>query len=315
MTAGCVLGIDIGGTRIKAGLVDGEGKIVASRAVDTPVDPDSFRQSLLDLIACLGGSPCAAGIGCKGIIDAATTTIASLPGTLHNLEGLVLAELVGPALPAGTPVRADNDARVALAGEVVWGAARGRSDALMLTLGTGVGGAILANGRLLRGASGAAGHLGHVNVDPDGAPCICGSRGCLETVFSAHAIEARAYEIVHRGCQSKLWERFRHAPLSITCRDVFDLAAEGDPLAAYVRDGAIRMLGVALAGMAHALDPEVAILGGQIAEAGDTIFGPVAREVAWRCRVLLRREVPVVPQEVADRSGVVGAAALALHEL
>src|SRR5262249_22468417 len=150
------------------------------------------------------------GVGCKGIINPESTQVETLPGTLHYLQGLRLSDLVG--LPLDVPVFADNDARVALAGEVVWGAARGRTDVVMLTLGMGVGGAVLVNGNLLRGHAGVAGHLGHIVVEPEGAPCFCGSRGCLETVFSARAIEGDAWAAVHRGCASSLTRLFREQP-------------------------------------------------------------------------------------------------------
>ena len=147
------------------------------------------------------------GVGCKGIINPDSTRIEILPGTLHFLEGLRLSDIVG--LPMDVPVFADNDARVAMAGEMVWGAARDLQNAIMFTLGTGVGGAVLANGQLLRGQSGVAGHLGHVTIECDGPVCICGNRGCLETVFSAKAIEGEAWAAVRRGVDSSLTRLFR----------------------------------------------------------------------------------------------------------
>src|SRR5579875_2089061 len=155
-----VLGIDIGAGNIKAGMVDEAGAILAARTIATPPDLDSTR-------------------------------IETLGGGLHYLEGLRLSDLIG--MPRDVPVFADNAARVALAGEMVWGAARGRQNVLMLTLGMGVGGAVLADGRILRGHCGVGGNLGHITVEPDGAPCICGNRGCLETVFSARAIEGEVW--------------------------------------------------------------------------------------------------------------------------
>jgi len=147
-----VLGIDIGSAHIKAGMVNEQGAIVASRTIPTPADLDGFLPALQDAIRWLleaTALPAGVGVGCKGIIDPDSTRIEVLPGHLHFLQGLRLADLVG--LPLDVPVFADNDARVALAGEMVWGAARGHSDVVMLTLGTGVGGAVLANGQLLRG--------------------------------------------------------------------------------------------------------------------------------------------------------------------
>ena len=199
-------------------------------------------------------------MSCKGKIDPDSTRIEILPGTLHFLQGLALSDLVG--MPLDIPVFADNDARVELAGEAVWGAARGRQDAVMLTLGAGVGGAVLSGGHLLRGHSGVAGQLGHLTVEPDGAVCLCGNRGCLETVFSARAIEAAAWSAVHRGCGSVLTQLFRGQPQLATCRTVFQAATEGDEVARTIVTSALKRLATAIVSLAHIFDPEVVILGG-----------------------------------------------------
>src|SRR5579871_135455 len=171
-----VMGIDIGGAQIKAGMVDEKGAILASRTIPTPPDLETFVPSLHGAIQWLLGAaepPAGVGVGCKGIINPDSTQVEMLPGVLHYLQGHQLSELVG--LPPNLPVFADNDARVAMAGELVWGAARGHRDVVMLTLGTGVGGAVVTNGELLRGHRGVAGHLGHLTVDPDGPLCACGN--------------------------------------------------------------------------------------------------------------------------------------------
>jgi glucokinase len=244
------------------------------------------------------------------LIDPDTTRIESLRGPLHFLQGLRIADIVG--LPLEVPVFADNDARVALCGEIVWGAARGRENVLMLTLGNGVGGAALVNGRLLRGQCGMAGHLGHITVEPYGAVCSCGNRGCLETMFSARAIEAEAWAAVHRGCDSVLTRLFREQPQLASCRTVFQAASEGDVVAAAIISAAIFKLGAALAGLLHVFDPEIVILGGQLADAGEDLLVPLQEEVWSRSRSLLGRDVPVVEQEVADKSGIIGAAGLVI---
>ncbi len=308
-----VLGIDIGGAHIQAGMVDEQGAIVASRTIQTPAGLDGFLPSLQDAIGWLIEAtelPAGVGVGCKGIIDPESTLIEVLPGHLHYLQGLRLADLVG--LPLDVPVFADNDARVALAAEMVWGAAGGHDNVVMLTLGTGVGGAVLANGRLLRGHSGVAGHLGHLTVDPDGAVCVCGNRGCLETVFSARALEGEIWAAMHRGCASALTRLFRDQPQLATCRTIFQAMSEGDPLATAIVTKAIRKLGAAIAGLLHVFDPELVIVGGQVADAGADLMVPLQEEVWARSRGLLRREVPLVEQEVADKSGIVGAASLVL---
>jgi glucokinase len=308
-----VIGIDIGSNQIRAGMVDEGGGILASRTIQTPADLDTFLPSLEEAIHWLVEStelPAGVGVGCKGLIDPDTTRIESLRGPLHFLQGLRIADIVG--LPLEVPVFADNDARVALSGEIVWGAARGRENVLMLTLGNGVGGAALVNGRLLRGHCGMAGHLGHITVEPHGAVCSCGNRGCLETVFSARAIEADAWAAVHRGCDSVLTRLFREQPQLASCRTVFQAASEGDTVAAAIVSAAIYKLGAALAGLLHVFDPEIVILGGQLADAGEDLLLPLQEEVWGRSRGLLGRDVPIVEQEVADKSGIIGAAGLVM---
>ena len=308
-----VLGIDIGGTHIKAGIVDEGGAILAARTIPTPGDLEGFLPSLQDAVRWLleaTALPAGVGVGCKGIIDPDSTRVEILPGPLHFLEGLRLSDLVG--LPMDVPVFADNDARVALAGEIAWGAARGHKHVLMLTLGTGVGGAVMVDGHLLRGQSGVAGHLGHITINPDGAPCSCGNRGCLQTVFSARAIEGEAWAAVHRGCASTLTRLFREQPQLATCRTIFQAASEGDGLSIGIVSRAIRGLAAGIAGLLHVFDPELVIIGGQVADAGADLLLPLQEEVWNRSRRLLGREVPIVEQQVADKSGIVGAAGLAM---
>ncbi|MGA3099331.1 MAG: ROK family protein [Bryobacteraceae bacterium] len=308
-----ILGIDIGGAQIKAGMVDEHGAILASRTLPTPADLEGFQPDLHDAIDWLveaTGAPSGVGVGCKGIIDPESTRIELLPGALHYLEGLPLSGLIG--LPADVPVFADNDARVAMAGEMVWGAAKDRENAILLTLGNGVGGAVVAHGRLLRGHTGMAGMLGHMTVECDGALCFCGNRGCLETVFSARAIEGEAWAAVHRGCASALTRLFREQPQLASCRTIFQAAGEGDELAREIVSRAVGRLAGGVAGLLHIFDPEVAIIGGQVADAGADLLGPLQEEVWRRSRGLLGRDVPLVEQQVGDKSGIVGAAALAM---
>ena len=308
-----VLGIDIGGTQIKAGMVDEMGAILASRTIEAPPDLEGFVPSLQDAIRWLleaTSVPAGVGVGCKGIINPDSTLVEVLPGALHYLEGLRLSDLIG--LPADVPVFADNEARVALAGEMVWGAAKGYENVIMLTLGTGVGGAVIANGQLLRGHAGVAGSLGHLTVDPDGPLCSCGNRGCLETFFSARAIEGEAWSAVHRGFPSTLTRLFREQPQLATCRTIFQAASEGDELSQSIVAKAIHALAAATAGLLHVFDPEVVIVGGPVGDAGAELLTPLRDEVWARSRNLLGREVPILEQQVSDKSGIVGAAGLVM---
>ena len=139
---------------------------------------------------------------------------------------------------------------------------------LMLTLGTGLGVAVICEGQLVRGEGGVAGHLGHITVDPDGPPCVCGSNGCLETFFCAKAIEGEAMAAVHQGLESQMSAQFHDDHQALTCEAVFRFAKRGDLVAKGIIDRSVRYLGAGLAGLVHAFDPEIVILGGQISQAG-----------------------------------------------
>lgn len=308
------LGIDIGGNRLKAGLVTPEGLVQNLQSCTTPYSLPEFRAALRTLVeqAIASQQIETAGFGSKGIIDPETTRVERLPGAWDFLESALLRGFIEDLLPAATPIRADNDAKAALAGEIAWGAARGLRNALLLTLGSGVGGAVVCDGHMLRGATHVAGHFGHILADPHGPPCMCGARGCLETVFSSRAIEAEAWSSVHQGAVSPMTRAFRVHPDQLTCRAIFEWAEQDDPIARWILDRRIDLFAAALAGLIHAFDPQIVILSGQIAEAGNALFAPVRRALRWRTHGLLRREVPISGPGLNDTSGVAGAAAVGL---
>jgi glucokinase len=230
--------------------------------------------------------------------------VQSSPGDLRFLEGLLLTDVVA----TNVPVCAENDARTALLAEVLWGAAHGRRNVVMLTLGTGVGGAVLINGSMLRGMAGVAGHLGHVTVDPGGELCICGNYGCLETLFSSRAIESAYWAHLHRAAPTQLSaDAAGHLP---NTEAIFRVAAEGDECARYVVDRALEHLASAIVSFMHIFDPEILILGGNIAAAGPALIAPIQDKIARRTKTILGRQVPIVFQKIVGYGGVAGAAGL-----
>jgi len=305
------IGLDIGGTNLKGGLVDGTGQLRLSVSEATPRTVEGVKALLHSFFSKLGTgvSIRAAGIGCKGVVDVKTTELVRSPGDLHHIEGHFLRDLVS-AGAAGKPVYADNDARTALIAEWLWGAAKGCENVLMLTLGTGVGGAMLMEGRIMRGAHGVAGHVGHMTIDPHGPVCICGNYGCLETVFSARAIEAEAFSARHRRVFSVLTDRAQQPD----CAQVFQAAAESDEASKWIIDRATLHLGAAVASLVHLVDPELIILGGQIAESASQLLDPLREELRRRTRFLIGRDLPIVFPRVPSHTGVIGAAGLALLE-
>jgi glucokinase len=300
-----VVGVDIGATAIKAALVTLRGDIIQSFHEPSPRAESSLRDFVRTVLNHARSQVRGIGIGCRGVIDTATSRVNSLPGELNFLEGQLLAEVIDAE---DLPVLADNDARTALVAEVLWGAALGRRNVVMLTLGTGVGGAVLVDGAMLRGASGAAGHLGHMSLDPHGGLCICGSYGCVETRFSSRAIESDYLAHLHRAAPTKLSSGKTGQPPSTQA--IFRAAAEGDESARCVIDRALSALTATVVSVLHIFDPEVLIIGGNIAEAGQQLLAPIREEITRRTRILLGREVPIVFQSLIGYGGVTGAAGL-----
>jgi len=299
------IGVDIGGTAIKAAVVGVQGDLLESFHGPSPRTASAVREFVQSALKSAKVPVRGIGIGCKGIIDAASSRVKSLPGDLHFLEGQLLSEVIGTG---DLPVCAENDARTALVAEVLWGAARGRRNVVMLTLGTGVGGAVLLDGTILRGAGNAAGHLGHVILDPHGGLCICGSYGCLETHFSSRAIESDYQAHLHRAAPATLsLDGTGQAP---STEAIFRAAAEGDESARHVLDRALDYLAAAMVSFLHIFDPELLIVGGNIAAAGPQLIAPIQDKIARQTQILLGREVPIVFQKVIGYGGVAGAAGL-----
>jgi glucokinase len=298
------LGIDIGGTAIKAGIVGTGGDILETFHEASPRTTSALHDFVASVLKSAPRPVRGIGIGCKGIIDTSSTRVQSLPGDLRFLEGQLLSEIVA----TGLPVCAENDARTALLAEVLWGAAQGRRNVVMLTLGTGVGGAVLLDGSMLRGMGGVAGHLGHVTVDPGGELCICGNYGCLETLFSSRAIESAYWGHLHRAAATQL--SVDAAGRLPTTEAIFRAAAEGDECARYVVDRALEHLASAIVSFIHIFDPEIFILGGNIAAAGPALIAPIQDKITRRTKTMLGRNVPIVFQKVVGYGGVAGAAGL-----
>lgn len=305
-----VVGIDAGGTKLLAGVAD-EQLAVHHRL--HRLWRGSERQDVLDLIVevveeALAEAPEAeaVGFGIPSLMDADRAV--SLECVHLPLAGVPFRDLMSERLDR--PVVVDNDANCALLAEARAGAAKGAADALMLTLGTGIGGAILARGELYRGVGG-AGELGHTVVEIDGEPCPCGGRGCLETVASGPAF-ARAGEAAAQEQPDSGLGEAKASGREITGTLVTELAGEGDAAAIAVLADAGRKLGAGLASLANAFSPEVIVIGGGAAAAGELLLEP-AREELERRALGPNRDVRVVSAHFADEAGMLGAAAMALE--
>ncbi len=312
------IGIDLGGTFIKAGLVDGEGAILsrASVATDLSRGPAGLLADMAGLVKALLGSPgdpgrrndlIAVGLGSPGPLSPSRGLIykcANLPG----LEGFAIRDELGEKL--GMPVAFDNDGNMAALGESWLGGGRGAGDMVMLTLGTGVGAGVIVDGVLLHGHFENAAELGHMIVQAGGLPCTCGQSGCLERYCSASSVARRAKEALGEGRSSRLTELVAEGE-EITSEHVARAAREGDTVCHQIWDEACVCLAVACVNIQHTFNPARIVIGGGMSAAGDFLFDCV-RGHFERQRWSLAEDFPkIVPAELGNDAGMLGAAKLA----
>lgn len=275
------VGVDLGGTNLRVGAIDEQGKFLTRS--DTPIAPLGGRDGVIGRICSeidrmreeLTGSYALRGIGIAipGIIDMASGTLRESPN-LPDWNGYPAREEIERRL--GTRVILENDANAAAMGEFWLGAAHGLDSALMLTLGTGVGGGIVLNGSLWHGMSGMAGEPGHVTIYPDGPPCPCGNRGCLEQYAGARGVVRFAREAAQSGTAPALAKAFAANP-DFTSRDLYELACAGDVPSRKVFETMGRALGIALAAMINLLNLPIYVIGGG-GSAGWDLFSPFLME-------------------------------------
>lgn len=303
-----VLAVDIGGTKMAAGIVDAEGRVVAAQRVPTPGgdDPELLFVVLADLLrsvraAAGGADPVGIGVGCGGPMrwPAGVLSPLNIPAWREFRMRDRLRGLAGD-LAGGGPVRLHNDAVCVAVAEHWKGAARGRKHVLGMVVSTGVGGGLVLGGRIVDGARGNAGHIGHVCVDARGPLCACGAFGCLEAIASGPRLAAWA---VDHG-----WSNPAGADAVTLTADA--RAGHAIALAALHRAG--EALGVAIASAAHLCDLDVVCVGGGVSQAGELIFGPLREAYATHARMDFVRAVDIVPAELGQEAGLVGAAALVL---
>ncbi|MGH3389098.1 MAG: ROK family protein [Actinomadura sp.] len=300
-----VLTVDIGGTKLAAGLVEFGGRIASYSRTETPHGPllDAealFRtlEAVIDKVLAEGGSPdiVGVGVGCGGPMTWPVGAVSPL--NIPSWYEFPLRERLRARFP-GLPVRVHNDAICVAVGEHWRGAGRGTDNVLGMVVSTGVGGGLILGGRLIDGTSGNAGHIGHVVVHPDGPSCECGGRGCLEAIARGPALVIWAHEHGWRPEQD-----------DATGEDLAGDAARGHPVATAALRRAGRALGVAIASATHLCDLDVVAVGGGLAQAGPLLFDPLEEAFRAHARMAYAREVRVVPAALGQTAGLVGAAAL-----
>lgn len=303
------IGIDIGGTKVAGLRVAEDGAVLDRRERPTPADDVSATlETVSGLSAELAGAGGEAiGVGAAGMVDFAAGVLRYAPNLAWR--EVPLRDLLFER--TGLPCVVDNDANAAAWGEYRFGAARGYRHVLAVTVGTGIGGGIVADGELLRGAHGFAAEIGHIIVEPDGPPCGCGNRGCWEQVASGRALDRLARAEVEGDPAGRIAALAAGAEAS--GRHVSEAAREGDSAARAIFAAVGRRLGEGIAGLVNVLDPEVVIVGGGVAEEGAVLMDPARSAFLDAVEAPEHRpDVPILAATLGNDAGAIGAAALAL---
>lgn len=302
-----VIAVDIGGTKLLAAAVDRSYQVISSRSSVTPSDAATLMASVetmsRDIAGQLGLRAYGLGVAVAGLVDGVTGTVLVSPNL--PLSGINLKKELESRLLVPTTV--DNDASLAALGELTCGAAKGLKDVVALTLGTGIGGGIVINGKLYRGAMGTAAEIGHMVVAVGGATCSCGRRGCLEAYASGTAVQARARSLADEFPDSPMAEAVREGLLS--GERLARIARAGDEQAADIYRQAGAYLGVGIGNLVNILAPEKIVLGGGMAAAVD-LMQPSLRDAMLQTAIDPRSdEIDITISTLGNQAGLMGAAA------
>lgn len=315
MSENIYIGVDLGGTAIKVGICSEEGKLL--QTYEGPTEADKGAETLIDNIERYvrhiveqsqfdWEQVKGVGAGVAGFTNVREGIIILAPNV--GLRDFHIRKILEDRL--GKPVMIDNDANVAALGEAWGGAGAGIDNCVCYTLGTGVGGGIIINGKIYQGFSGLAGELGHISVVPDleAIQCGCGKMGCLETVSSATGIIRMGKDAVARGERTSL-----SLVEKITAKDVFDAAKAGDEVSIRIVNRAAYYIGKSLAAVALVLNPELFIIGGGVSKAGDILFNEIRSVFAELTPEPTQAGLKIVPAVLGNDAGIVGAAGLFLR--
>lgn len=308
-----VLGVDIGGTKTIVAVADDRG-IIAQERIDTPREqgPPVVLSAIERAVRCLltrhESRITSVGIGCGGPLDRERGIVHVAPN-LPGWENLDLAGYFGKAF--GAPVFLDNDVNLMALGEAREGAGVGIDHLAYFNIGTGIGGGIVIGGKLYRGCGNAA-EFGHQIILPDGPMCLCGKRGCLESLASGTSIARRAKERLADHPDSAILS-LAGSMENVTARVVAQAALEGDDLARRIWLETGEYLGIGVANVINILNPRMVVLGGGVVEAGDLLLDPVRRTVRERAMTQLANDAQIVRGALGEQAGIIGAIHLALE--
>jgi glucokinase len=303
------VGLDIGGTKVLGVLLDAYGTVLREQRRRSPhAGVDALVATAAAIVEELGPPGTPVGVGAAGLVSHAGHVLYS-----PNLPTVVEAPLREALITAtGHPIIVDNDANVAARGEVAYGAAKGVQHALLVTLGTGIGGGMLLNGQLYRGAHGFGAEIGHITVERDGPLCACGERGHWEAIASGTALGRMARELVRLGGGAQILAAADGAIDAITGVHVEAAARAGDADAHHLLGTYADNVSLGLAALANVLDPELIVIAGGLVEMGPLLFDPLLASFMRHIEgAAYRPNIPIVPAGLGERAGAVGAAVLA----
>lgn len=303
------IGLDIGGTKVLGVRLDAHGEVVAEARHASPhAGLETLVATSVAVVQELGGPDVPIGVGIAGLVDTGGNVLYS--PNLPSVRRAAMRDEMATA--TGCPVIVDNDANVALLGEATYGAAVGAQHALLVTLGTGIGGGMYLDGRMYRGANNFGAEFGHFTVDASGPMCACGERGHWEAIASGSALGRLAREVVGRSGGAAIVAAAGGDPAAVQGVHVGQAAAHGDPDALHVLAVYADNVALGLAALANIFDPERILIAGGLVELGDLLFGPLHDAFQRHVEgVAYRPPIAIIPAQLGERAGAVGAALLA----
>ena len=312
------VGIDLGGTNIKVGCFDSDIKLVSKTSTPTEADmgPDLVVEKMARTVEKILSD---AGLSLQNVLAAGIGT----PGPAKYSDGIIIKSTNMPKFKnvpirrmlserLGKPAVLENDANAACWGEYVVGAGKGVNDMVFFTLGTGIGGGIITNGKLVHGCDDNAAELGHIIIYPAGRRCGCGQRGCVEAYASANSTAKRALEAIEAGAKSSL-EKVLAQNGTITCKDVYEHLAAGDELARQITDDTAEALAIVCINMLHITEPKRIVFSGGMIAAGDLLLSRIRHFFEQRIWLLKDEPLEICFATLGEDAGIIGAAALARH--
>ncbi len=310
------IGVDLGGTNIKIGIVSEKGKLVKSISIKTEAEGgpkkviNNICKGIDEILLKNKYKIQGIGVGCPGVVSTKKGIVENAP----NLPGWKNIKL-GPVLKNnfGYKVHLENDANAAAIGELIFGAGKKLDSFVMVTLGTGVGGGIVFNRKIFRGEFGAAGEIGHISIDVNGPKCNCGSTGCIEAYAGNSYLKEQIRSELHNYPDSKVWGLIENDLAKVSPRIIQAASEKKDAYAKFVIERMGKQLGAALASLSNLLDISTFIVGGGVAGFGKPLFDSTRTTIVQRVLLPLRQRVLVIPAELKNEAGIKGASSLVFY--